>query len=509
MRVRAVLGRVGLPATLGELTSRRWDVVVVGGGHNGLAAAAYLALAGRSVLVLERREAIGGACTLERPFADPGYQVSPCAYVIGLLHHLVVEELDLRRHGYRVHPIDPHLWCPFEDGTSLSLWDEPDRSAAAVALLSPGDVDGYRAYEEIFLRIRQALRSPIRDTWVGPAPQRDELEALLGHDREAVEVLFESSIAEVVERHVTDERLRTALHGQGIIGTWAGPRDPGTAAIHAFHAMGTLDGRAGAWGFVSGGAGQVSFALAEAAIEAGATVASGVPVSAIAPGEGVRLEGGEFVRAQVVVSNADAQRTLELCEGEVPVEFEARVRSWNSLGCVVKVNCGLTRLPRFSAASDGEPGRGMVTVSSGIDSTQAAYVASRRGEPAPDWCELYLQTVYDPSVAPPGRHLVSVFAQYAPYVLAQGSWEERRGSASPAGTSSRGNACPTRCGTGASAHAPRFPGSTCAARPPIREEASSPSTDETRRWRCWRISGTETSDPTVGRCAIRRSPITR
>ncbi|HYL71569.1 MAG TPA: FAD-dependent oxidoreductase, partial [Candidatus Dormibacteraeota bacterium] len=130
------------------LLSRHWDAVVVGAGHNGLACAAYLARAGLQVLVLEARERLGGACTLERPFSDERYVVSPCAYVVGLLHSLVVDELGLREHGYAVHPIDPHLWCPFEDGSSLTLWDDSARNQSEVAALAPAAVDGFARYEQ-------------------------------------------------------------------------------------------------------------------------------------------------------------------------------------------------------------------------------------------------------------------------------------------------------------------------------------------------------------------------
>ena len=420
-------GVAGLPATVAELAVRTWDAVLVGAGHNGLSAAAYLARAGRSVLVLERRDRIGGACTHEQPFRDPRWVVSPCAYVVGLLHPLVVAELDLHRRGYRVELLDPHLWCPFEDGTSIALWDDRAKSAAAVGALAPHDVEGYLAYQALFNRVRRALRAGPRDTWVGAAPSRQEIEDLLGDDPEARDVVFGASIADVLERYVRDPRLVTALHGQGIIGTYAGPRDPGTAAIHVMHASGTLEGRAGAWGFVRGGMGQVSVALADAAVAAGALVATGVEVAAVVPGEGVRLSGGEFFRARAVVSNADPKRTVALCEDGVPDEFRARVGQWRTDSPVLKVNCALRRLPSFTAAHPGvAPERAMVTISTGLDATQEACEASRRGDPSPAWCELYFQTAYDASIAPEGGHVMSVFAQYVPYRLASGDWGSRR-----------------------------------------------------------------------------------
>jgi phytoene dehydrogenase-like protein len=424
------LGRVGLPMPVAELAARHWDVAVVGGGHNGLTAAAYLARAGRSVLVLEARAQLGGAATLHRPFADPGYLISPCAYLVGLLHPLVVSELQLRRHGFDLVLLDPSLWCPFPDGSSVAVWSDVDRTAAGIAAVSPSDVAGYLAYEALFERIRRALRTGVRDTWVGDSPDRAELAELLADDPEAREVLLDRPIADVVEEHVVDERLRALLHGQGVIGTWAGPRDPGTAGVHAMHAMGTLaDGR---WGYVRGGTGRVSFALADAAVEHGAVLATGVEVGAIEPRLGVRLAGGELVRSSVVVSNADPKRSTALCGPDVPQPWRARVADWRSTSPVLKINCALHRLPRFTAAPDSDPPhpalphRAMVTITSGIDATQAAFERARLGQPAPSWAEVYFPSAYDPSVAPDGKHVMSIFAQYVPYQLAEGSWDGRR-----------------------------------------------------------------------------------
>jgi phytoene dehydrogenase-like protein len=429
--VATVLGQVGLPAPLPELTGRRWDVVVVGGGHNGLTAAAYLARAGRSVLVLERRERLGGACTLERPFADQGYLVSPCAYVVGLLDQTVVDELELERHGYRVFVADPNLWVPFPDGTSLAQFVDPARTMAHLRANRFGerDIQGMLAYEEMFDRLRLALRAgPGGDTWQGQSPSRAELERRLGHDPELVSVLFEESIADTLDRYVGDQRMKDGLYGQGVIGAWAGPRDPGTASIKLMHYQGDLGGQGPLWGYVEGGMGQVSFAIAEAALEAGAALATGVPVAEILPGHGVRLEGGELVRAATVVSNADPKVTLTLLDpGVVPDDYRARVDAWQVRSPVVKLNAALERLPRFPAASGGlQAHRAMVNVTRGLDAAQAAFADATRGIPNIGFSELYFQTAYDPSVAPRGRHLLSVFAQYAPYTLAEGSWEDRR-----------------------------------------------------------------------------------
>ena len=427
--VNAVLGKVGLPAPLSELAARDWDAIVVGGGHNGLTAAAYLARAGKSVLVLERRDQLGGACTLEQPFPDPAYLVSPCAYVVGLLDDGVVDELDLRRHGYDFVVADPNLWCPFADGTSYAQFLDEKRTVAHMREngFSEEDIRGSFAYEEMFDRARRLLRYGSHgDTWRGPSPSRAEIEELLD-DEELVSVVFEESIADTIDRYVSDQRLKDALFGQGVIGAYAGPRDPGTSSVKLMHFQGDLGGQGPEWGYVVGGMGRVSFAIAQAALEAGATIAAGVPVARIVPGEGVEVDSGKRLRAPVVISNADPKRTLTMLDPEaVPAAYRERLEEWEIRSPVVKLNAGLSRLPTFTAAGGVEPHRAMISITAGLDAGQEGFEACKRGEPGIGYSELYFQTAYDASVAPAGHHTMSAFCQYAPYELAEGDWESRR-----------------------------------------------------------------------------------
>jgi phytoene dehydrogenase-like protein len=428
--IAARLGEVGLPAPVKELAARHWDAVVVGGGHNGLTAAAYLARAGEQVLVLERRERLGGACTLERPFPDERFVVSPCAYVVGLLDEVVIRELGLRERGFECYVADPNLWVPFDDGSSFAQWLDDERTQAGLEALevSRSDIDGYWAYEELFDAIRRKLRTGERDTWFGDSPTRAEVEEMLDGDRTMIDVVFNASMQEVLDDHIDDQRLKDALFGQGIIAAYGGPKDAGTASIKLMHYQGDLDGRGPVWGYVKGGMGMVSFAIADAAREAGAQLACGVPVAEIVPGEGVRLEDGTLIRARTVVCNADPKVTLRLLDGQyVPGDYRARLEAWKVRSPVVKFNAALSALPEWTAApGESWPARATIDVTGGLDDAQRAFEACERGEPAVAFGEIYIQTGYDPTPAPDGAHLLSVFGQYAPYDLAEGTWDSRR-----------------------------------------------------------------------------------
>ncbi len=359
--------------------------------------------------------------------------MSPCAYLAGLLHPLVIEELNLAALGYSWSPATNGLFVPFEDGTSIQLYDDDERCEAELARFSPRDVSGWRAMSDIIRRLRDALRPPnCEDVWIGEPPTREQLEDRLGGDAEARALLFDWSMAEFVERYLSDERLQIAYLGQGVIGTNASPFDPGTASIRFHHSSGRLGGLAGQWGYVQGGMGMVSFYLADAAQNAGAQIASRVRVSQIVPGEGVLLESGERIHAPVVISNADPRTTLALLGDSADRGWRAQVESVPIEGCTLKLNVWLRELPNFRARPGLCEPHHFAQVNTPLtkDEWKAGYAASRSHcLPVRLWTELYFQTVHDATVAPAGTHTMSIFSQYVPYRFQQGDWDDHRESA--------------------------------------------------------------------------------
>jgi phytoene dehydrogenase-like protein len=437
------LGVLAPAVPLGTLSSRKWDSIIVGAGHNGLACAAYLARNGRDVLVIESRKRVGGACTIDEPW--PGFRISPCAYLVGLLHPLVIDELNMAAYGFDWYPATAGLFVPFEDGSSVQLWDDNERCEEEIHRLAPGDVDGWRDFCAVKARLRDALRpSGPGDLWIGKAPTIDEIDERLGGDHEARHMLFEWSMVDCVENYFSDERLQMAYLGQGVIGTNASPHDPGTASIHFHHQSGRLGGTPGMWGYVKGGIGMVSFILCDIARDLGATVVTGVPVARIVPGEGVELEGGERISARNVISNADPRTTLKLLGDDADPAWRKRVLAIPQVGCTVKLNVVLKELPSFKA----RPGtirdhhRGQINTPLSKSEWKESHSAARAGKLFPRlWTELYFQTVHDPSVAPPGLHTMSVFAQYVPHTFSQGNWDSRRDEVSQAALGSIGRFC--------------------------------------------------------------------
>ena len=405
-----------------RITGCRWDVIVVGAGHNGLTAAAYLARAGSRVLVVERRDRIGGAATLEEMW--PGYVISPCAYLAGLLHDRVIDELGLRARGLDIVMGDPTYFVPFADGHSLTVWSDDEATYRSIRSFAPDQVEGWIARNDLFDRMRDALRPPDgRDLWLQLDPHSSEIERRLAGDDVALATMFTDSQVENLRRFFTDDRLVGAYCGQGVIGTNASPFDPGTAFVDFHHASGRQEGVPGEWGFVMGGMGAVSVALAAAAEEAGAVIATEVEVVRIVPGSGIVLANGETVDAPVVVVNADPVRAAALIDDPA---FTRRVGRTPMESATVKATFALSDLPDFGAA---HAARAQVEIVRSAEAMHESYLAARTGTITDElWCELYFQTPYDPSIAPPSKHVLSAFCQYAPYTWADGAtWDDHRG----------------------------------------------------------------------------------
>lgn len=406
-----------------------YDAIVVGAGHNGLVCAAYLARAGLRTLVLERAERAGGACVTDEPW--PGYRVPGAAYALSLLLPEIVTELALR---LDVRALDPQLFAPLDDGGGLFLWRDRARTVAELERSSPDDARGYAAFESLFddaaARLAPLLTYPATRRHVRRAFRKSEHEALF-------ERTVTGSIAELCEEHFTTDALRGLVASQGVTGTAAGPRTPGTAYVYLHHATGRAAGARGEWGFVRGGMGAVTDALAGAARAAGAEIRTGAEVARVDVRDGRRATGvvlssGEEIAARAVCSNADPRRTVALTPpGALPPEFVEDVELLPSSGTVVKVDLALGALPRWRGMASGDGAgpehRGLAVIAPSIDYLEDACRAAAKGDPAPEMaCEIALQSATEDGLAPDGKHVMTVLAQYAPYDLARGSWDERR-----------------------------------------------------------------------------------
>ena len=415
-----------------ERNKERYDAIVVGSGHNGLISAAYLAKAGRRVLVLERRDVIGGATVTEEPW--PGYRLSTCSYVCNLLLPEVVRDLDLNRHSYDVRPLDPQYFVPFPDGEYLISYLDEAKTKEQIRKFSEKDAAAYQAYWAMWDRIIARMR-PLLDL---QAPTREDIERAFDGPEGEVDwhTLTMKSIAEVLDEYFESEQIKATLCVGGVIGTNAGPRTPGTAYVKYHHILGKIAGHQGAWGYVRGGMGTVSKAIASSARQAGAEILTNAEVGEIdirdGVARGVHLLDGRSFEAGVVLSNADPQRTYLGMVGEkhLPDDLVEGVEAMRAEGSVVKVLLALRELPDFMALPGKEIGpqhRGGIVINPSVSSLQEAWEECERGEPSTrPFIDGYIQSATEDGLAPPGKHTLSLFCQYAPYELAEGTWMERR-----------------------------------------------------------------------------------
>jgi phytoene dehydrogenase-like protein len=403
------------------------DVVVVGGGHNGLVAAAYLARAGLRTVVCERRDVPGGAAVSEHPFG-PDYTVTSLSYVVSLLPSDLVRDLRLDQHGYHVYPQGPYF-APRRDGRYLRLLDDPAGRRAEIAKFSSLDADAYGAYEAhlaglgrvlgpLLHQIPPRLGSRRPTDLVRQARLLGQLRAL--DERGAVDVtrLLTGSIADLVEGYFESDAMRGLLSVSGVIGTWAGPRSAGTAYVMLHHHIGETT-----WGFPRGGMGAVTGALARAARMFGAQVRTGAEVEQIRTRDGhvsgVTLASGESIDAPVVVTTAHPQISfLRLLDSsELPADFVADIRGWRSRSGTVKINLALDRLPVFSSYPDPDPSvyGGTIVLAESLDDIEAAFQQAVAGAPAMlPFADICIPSVFDDSLAPAGKHVMSLFTQWVP-----------------------------------------------------------------------------------------------
>jgi phytoene dehydrogenase-like protein len=421
----------------GQLSSGH-DVIIIGGGHNGLVAAGYLARAGRRVLVLERRHMVGGAAVSERPFG-PDFTVTSLSYVVSLLPGDMVRDLRLAEHGYHVYPQGPYF-APRRDGGYLHLPADPRRRRAEISKFARADADAYERWEEWLGRLGR-LVGPLLDEVppkLGSKRPADLVgqAALLRHLRK-VDVraafdltrLFTASIADLVEARFASDAMRGVLSVSGVIGTWAGPRSAGTAYVMLHHHVGEVDGHAAAWGFPRGGMGGVTSAMASAARAFGAEIRTGAPVARIDVRDGrvtgVTLEDGEELRAGTVITTAHpAISFLRLMDrADLPADFVADIESWQSRSGTVKVNFAVDRLPVFAAHPDFDPQvhGGTIVLAESLDDVESAYQEAIAGRPATlPFADVCIPSVFDPTLAPEGQHVVSAFTQWVPHTYAAG-----------------------------------------------------------------------------------------
>ena len=406
-----------------------YDAIVIGAGHNGLVSGCYLAQKGLKVLVCERTDRIGGACVTEELF--PGFRISTASYSISLLLPQIVQELGLE---LDVRVKDPELFAPLDGGGGFFLWRDPAKRKEALQKISPADVDGYERWTDMWEQASQRLRPLL----TYPATRKQALRAFRNPNFEKFfKKTVDSSIAELCEEFFESELMQGLMASQGIIGSAAGPRTPGTGYIYLHHAFGEAAGESGAWGFVRGGMGAITSALADVLRAAGGEIRTEAEVASVRldnrrRAAGVILTSGEEIEAEVVLSNATPRRTLDVLDGaDLPREFVEDIEVMPTLGTVVKVNCALGGLPKFTGVTEGDgvgPEHvGTITVSPSIDYLEEAARAASEGVPSPKmFCEAWIQTASEPELAPEGKHTLSIFAQYAPYELAEGSWETRR-----------------------------------------------------------------------------------
>jgi phytoene dehydrogenase-like protein len=422
--------------------SRIYDVIVIGGGHNGLVHAAYLARAGKKVLVLERRHILGGAAVTEEVF--PGFKFSVASYVVSLLRPEIIRELDLPRHGLEILPLDG-TFTPMPSGDYLWRVNDHAKTRREIQRHSRTDAEAYEEYGKAMVDMGRFVK-PILSL-SPPDPTKLDLKGLfellrLGRrfqklswqDQYNQVQLMTMSAVDFLDQWFETDVLKATMSASGIIGTFLGVRSPGTAYVLLHHYMGEIDGAFRSWGFARGGTGAISDSIAEAAREAGAEIRTEAPIAKIltrnGSATGVALESGEEIAARVVSSSVDPRLTFLRMIGrkELPEEFAEDIDRYKFRGSSGKVNLALDGLPDFTCLpGPGAHLRGAISISPSVEYMERAYDDAKYGRYSRrPYIDVVIPSLTDPSVAPPGKHVLSCFVQYAPYHLKNGDWDKER-----------------------------------------------------------------------------------
>jgi len=421
----------------------KYDAIVIGGGHNGLTAAAYLAGAGRKVLVLERRHVLGGAAVTEEVF--PGFRFSVASYVVSLLRPEIIRDLDLPRHGLEILPLDG-TFTPMPNGDHLWRVNDHSKTRREIARHSKLDAEAYDEYGKAMVEMARFVKPILNMTPPDPMtldPRELMKLVFLGrrfHGLEAADrynqvQLMTMSAVDFLDQWFETDVLKATMSASGIIGTFLGVRSPGTAYVLLHHYMGEIDGAFRSWGFARGGTGAISNAIAAAARERGAEIRTEAPVARIrlqsGRATGVVLSNGDELDAGMVLSSVDPNLTfLKFMDPdrELPAEFVEEIRRYKYRGSSGKVNLALDALPNFtSLPGPGAHLRGAISISPSVEYMERAYDQAKYGEfSRRPYIDMVIPTLTDPSVAPPGKHILSCFVQYAPYKLRSGTWDEQR-----------------------------------------------------------------------------------
>src|SRR5437764_2283200 len=422
--------------------AQKYDCIVIGGGHNGLVNAAYLARAGKRVLVLERRHVLGGAAVTEEVF--PGFKFSVCSYVVSLLRPEIIRELDLPRHGLEILPLYG-TFTPMPNGDYLWRVNDHGKTRREIARHSRLDAEAYEEFAKAMLQMCRFVKPILAMTPPNPTKiALDDIKKLLflgkrfrslsADDKYNQVQLMTMSALDFLDQWFETDVLKATMSASGIIGTFLGVRSPGTAYVLLHHYMGEIDGAFRSWGLSRGGTGAISNSIADAAREAGATIRTEAPIAKIilknGQAKGVALDNGDEFYADVIASSVDPRLTFMKMVGEehLPEDFVDDIKRYKFRGSSGKVNLALDALPNFkSMPGAGSHLRGAVSISPGVDYMERAYDDAKYGRYSRrPYIDIVIPTLTDPSIAPPGKHVMSCFVQYAPYNLKEGNWDEKR-----------------------------------------------------------------------------------